>query len=58
MVLGDKMELYLWLSYTRYGLDWLTRPMVIVLILLLIASIVYPILTSRKRRAEAALAEL
>jgi hypothetical protein len=58
MVLGDKMELYLWLSYTRYGLDWLTRPMVIVLILLLIASIVYPILTSRKRRAGAALAEL
>ena len=49
MVLGDKMELYLWLSYTRYRLEWLSRPMVIVLILPLIASIVYPILTSRKR---------
>jgi TctA family transporter len=57
MVLGDKMELYLWLSYTRYGLEWLMRPMVIVLIVLLIASVVYPILTSRKRNAEASLAE-
>jgi hypothetical protein len=51
------MELYLWLSYTRYGLEWLMRPMVIVLIVLLIASIVYPILSSRKRSAEASLAE-
>ena len=54
MVLGDKMELYLWLSYTRYGLEWLTRPMVIVLILLLIASIVYPIVTARKNKKDAA----
>jgi putative tricarboxylic transport membrane protein len=53
MVLGDKMELYLWLSYTRYGLEWLARPMVIVLILLLIASIVYPIVTGRKNRRDA-----
>jgi TctA family transporter len=57
MVLGDKMELYLWLSYTRYGLEWLTRPMVIVLIVLLIASIAYPIMTSRKRDAIPAVAE-
>src|SRR6266511_513068 len=57
MVLGDKMELYLWLSYTRYGLEWLARPMVIVLILLLIASIVYPILTARKRNLETSLSE-
>jgi TctA family transporter len=57
MVLGDKMELYLWLSYTRYGLEWLARPMVIVLILLLIASIVYPILTARKRNIETSLSE-
>jgi putative tricarboxylic transport membrane protein len=48
VVLGEKMELYLWLSYTRYGFDWLARPMVIVLILLLIASIAYPIITGRK----------
>jgi hypothetical protein len=42
------MELYLWLSYTRYGFEWLARPMVIVLIVLLIASIAYPIITGRK----------
>jgi TctA family transporter len=57
MVLGDKMELYLWLSYTRYGFEWLTRPTVIALIVLLIASIAYPIITSRRRGAEASLAE-
>ncbi len=57
MVLGDKMELYFWLSYTRYGFEWLARPMVIVLILLLIASIVYPILTARKRKVETSLSE-
>ena len=48
VVLGEKMELYLWLSYTRYGFEWLARPMVIVLIVLLIASIAYPIITGRK----------
>jgi TctA family transporter len=59
VVLGEKMELYLWLSYTRYGFEWLTRPMVIVLIVLLVASIAYPIITGRKhkREAEASLAE-
>jgi TctA family transporter len=59
VVLGEKMELYLWLSYTRYGFEWLTRPMVIVLFVLLVASIVYPIMTGRKQRrdAEKSLAE-
>ena len=52
MVLGDKMELYLWLSYTRYGLEWLARPMVIVLIVLLLASIAYPIIIGRKHRRD------
>jgi TctA family transporter len=49
VVLGEKMELYLWLSYTRYGFEWLARPTVVVLILLLIASIAYPIVTGRKK---------
>ena len=53
VVLGEKMELYLWLSYTRYGFEWLTRPMVIVLFVLLVASIVYPIMTGRKQRRDA-----
>jgi putative tricarboxylic transport membrane protein len=49
VVLGEKMELYLWLSYTRYGLEWLARPMVLVLIALLIVSIVYPIVIGRRQ---------
>jgi TctA family transporter len=52
VVLGDKMELYLWLSYTRYGFEWLWRPMVIALIVLLAASIVYPIVTGRREKRE------
>jgi putative tricarboxylic transport membrane protein len=51
-VLGDKMELYLWLSYTRYGFEWLTRPMVIALIVLLLISIIYPIVTGRRNNRE------
>jgi TctA family transporter len=60
VVLGDKMELYLWLSYTRYGLEWLTRPMVIVLMVLLVASLVYPIVARRreKRAAEGPLVKV
>ncbi|MGH7830776.1 MAG: tripartite tricarboxylate transporter permease, partial [Candidatus Binatia bacterium] len=50
VVLGEKMELYLWLSYTRYGLEWLARPMVIALIVLLVGSLVYPIVTGRRDR--------
>jgi putative tricarboxylic transport membrane protein len=50
VVLGEKMELYLWLSYTRYGLEWLARPMVLVLIMLLIVSIVYPIVMGRRQK--------
>jgi TctA family transporter len=59
VVLGEKMELYLWLSYTRYGFEWLARPMVLVLIVLLIASIAYPIITGRKnsRATEESLAK-
>jgi TctA family transporter len=58
VVLGDKMELYLWLSYTRYGFEWLARPTVIALIVLLVASIVYPIISGRKqKRLERSLAE-
>jgi putative tricarboxylic transport membrane protein len=53
MVLGEKMELYLWLSYTRYGFEWLARPMVLALILLLVASIAYPIITAKRNKRDA-----
>jgi TctA family transporter len=56
LVLGEKMEMYLWLSYTRYGFEWLTRPMVIGLIVLLVASVAYPIVTGRKNKRDAEMA--
>jgi len=52
MVLGEKMELYLWISSARYGLEWLLRPGVILLFLLVAASLFYPILKQRRKRAE------
>ena len=44
VVLGTKMETYLWLSYTRYGFEWLLRPMVVILLVLVVTSLVYPML--------------
>ena len=52
LVLGEKMELYLWLSYTRYGFEWLGRPMVIALIILLVLSIAYPIITGLRNKRD------
>src|SRR5688572_33311106 len=48
MVLGDKMENYLWLSYGRFGLEWLSRPGVIILAVLLVLSLCYPMLQNRR----------
>jgi TctA family transporter len=44
MVLGDKMENYLWLSYGRFGFEWLTRPGVMIIAALLVLSLCYPML--------------
>jgi TctA family transporter len=55
MVLGDKMENYLWLSYGRFGFEWLTRPGVLILFVLLALSLCYPLLQdwkARQRRRE------
>jgi TctA family transporter len=48
LVLGNKMEMYLWLSYTRYGFEWLLRPMVLVLILLVVVTVAHSILAGRR----------
>jgi putative tricarboxylic transport membrane protein len=47
-VLTKPTEQYLWLSISRYGYDWLLRPGVIVLGLLLLASIIWIV---RQRRS-------
>jgi TctA family transporter len=55
MVLGDKMENYLWLSYGRFGFEWLSRPGVIIIAALLLLSLCYPLLQNwreQRRREE------
>jgi len=44
LVLGDKMENYLWLSYGRFGFEWLTRPGVMIIAALVVLSLCYPML--------------
>lgn len=57
VVLGTKMELYLWLSVARYQLEWLWRPAVLALFVLVIASTLYPVFKDRQeKRRKAALA--
>jgi putative tricarboxylic transport membrane protein len=46
-VLTKPTEQYLWLSISRYGMEWLLRPGVIVLGLLLVASIVWIVMGKR-----------
>ena len=50
-VLGRKMELYLWLSVARYGMEWVLRPGVIILFLLVLGTLAYPMI--KAWRAEA-----
>lgn len=52
VVLGNKMETYLWLSYARYGLEWLWRPWVIFLLCLVVASLIMPIIKDRRERRQ------
>lgn len=47
-VLGRKMELYLWLAVARYGVEWMTRPGVLVLFLLIAGTLIMPIVQKRR----------
>jgi putative tricarboxylic transport membrane protein len=42
LVLGKLVETYLFISVSRYGFVWLTHPIVMVLIVLMVVVIVYP----------------
>jgi putative tricarboxylic transport membrane protein len=53
LVLGPLAENRLFLSTDNYGLEWLTRPWVLVLIVLTLAGAIYPWLKARSRRREA-----
>jgi TctA family transporter len=50
LVLGSLVERYLFLATARYGTDWLTRPIVLVLIALAVAVVLYTFV-GRKRLA-------
>jgi TctA family transporter len=49
LVLGKTAETYYYISVARFGFDWLTRPWVIVQILLIVAVVTYPYLRARRR---------
>ena len=53
LVLGKIAENYLWISVARYEAAWLTRPVVLVLIMISVAVILYPLLQARRRGAHA-----
>ena len=42
-VLGEKVELYLWLSIARYDMDWIWRPGVLMLFTLVAVTLLYPV---------------
>jgi TctA family transporter len=50
LVLGRLAENYLFLSQARYGLDWLSRPIVMVLIVISLISIFTPLFQARLNR--------
>jgi TctA family transporter len=43
VVLGPQLQNYLWLSVDRYGLDWLSRPGVLALLVLILGTMLYPV---------------
>jgi hypothetical protein len=49
-VLGDIFERYLFVSVERYGVDWLTRPLVVVLLALAVAGLARPLWHDLKSR--------
>jgi putative tricarboxylic transport membrane protein len=59
LVLGKLSETYLYLSVGRYGWEWLTRPLVLVLFLVALAAVLHPAFEAwrQRRRAGAAPAD-
>ena len=53
LVLGKIAENYLWISVARYEAAWLTRPVVLALIVVAVAVILYPLFQARRRSAHA-----
>jgi TctA family transporter len=52
LVLGKIVENNLYISVARYGTDWLTRPIVLVLAALAVAVMLYPLIQARRTAAQ------
>ena len=50
MVLGPKLQTYLWLSVDRYSWDWLLFPGVVVLLLVIVGTIFFPMWRNRNKQ--------
>ncbi len=53
-VLGQKVELYLWLSVARYDMNWVTRPGVLMIGIVVLATLIWPFWNAVKQRRLAA----
>lgn len=56
-VLGQKVELYLWLSVARYDMDWVWRPGVMILGALVALTLLWPLWKARRAAPAAQAAE-
>ena len=50
LVLGNWAENYLYISTNRYGASWLSKPIVMVMLIITVASIVHPLLPKKSRK--------
>ena len=50
-VLGKIAENYLYISVARYEAEWLTRPIVLILMVMAVAAICYPLFQARRAAA-------
>ena len=53
VVLGPQLQQYLWLSTDRYGQEWLTHPSIIMLMILIALTLIWPFWRLRRRKQKA-----
>jgi TctA family transporter len=51
LVLGTIVENYLWISSSAYGAAWLMHPTVVCLFLLMVGTLIYSVVQTRKGRS-------
>jgi hypothetical protein len=51
-VLGKVIETYLFISMSRYGFAWLTHPIVVILMAVMLIVIAYPFIQQRRQHSE------